>query len=247
VYSETPRPKLLQRAPLDRVSATHATSSLTNNHIDATAAVRHAELTLYPKSHITVAIGEFGELVKRGLIEVFTKDQTLRLVTMPQRDTHRRQWPNAIVIDGDRSQPSAAEGLRAVIPSIGIIVLANSAARIRRIRGLDTLTTCLLKEDTSVSELLTAVQLAVFLAGQRSADLSPTPAAHPSVEALALTNREREVMACVAEGLTHRAIAQRFTISIETARTHTAHIRSKLGVNSNRQLIAIATRLGGTS
>lgn len=211
------------------------------------AKTRHAEFTVHPKAHITVAIGEFGELVKRGLIEVLTKDQTLRLVTMPQHDTHYRRWPNAIVIDGDRSQPSAAEGLRAVIPSIGIIALANSAARIRRIRGLDTLTTCLLKEDTSVSELLTAVRLAVFLAGQRPADSSPSPATHPSVEELTLTVREREVMACVAEGLTHRAIAQRLTISIETARTHTAHIRSKFDVKSNRQLIAIAARLRRTS
>jgi len=243
--TEMPQPELLQRAALDRGSATHAKSSLVADH--ATAEARHAEFTVHPKGHITVAIGEFGELVKRGLIEVLTKDQTLRLVSMPQHDTQRRQWPNAVVLDGDRSQPSAAESLRAVIPSIGIIVLANSVARIRRIRGLDTLTTCLLKEDTSVSELLTAIRLAVFLAGQRSADSSPAPAAHPSVEALVLTTREREVMACVAEGLTHHAIAQQLTISVETARTHTAHIRSKFGVNSNRQLIAIATRLLRTS
>lgn len=54
----------------------------------------------------------------------------------------------------------------------------------------------------------------------------------------ALTRREREVAALVAEGLTNREIAQRLFISERTADGHLEHIREKLAVNSRAQIAA---------
>jgi predicted ATPase/DNA-binding CsgD family transcriptional regulator len=54
----------------------------------------------------------------------------------------------------------------------------------------------------------------------------------------ALTPREREVAALVAEGLTNRDIAQRLFISERTADGHLEHIREKLGFNSRAQIAA---------
>lgn len=54
----------------------------------------------------------------------------------------------------------------------------------------------------------------------------------------ALTRREREVAALVAEGLTNREIAERLFISERTADGHLEHIREKLGVSSRAQIAA---------
>jgi predicted ATPase/DNA-binding CsgD family transcriptional regulator len=54
----------------------------------------------------------------------------------------------------------------------------------------------------------------------------------------ALTRREREVAALVADGLTNREIAQRLFISERTADGHLEHIREKLGFNSRAQIAA---------
>lgn len=54
----------------------------------------------------------------------------------------------------------------------------------------------------------------------------------------ALTRRELEVAALVAEGLTNREIAKRLFISERTADGHLEHIREKLGVNSRAQIAA---------
>lgn len=54
----------------------------------------------------------------------------------------------------------------------------------------------------------------------------------------ALTRREREIAALVAEGLTNREIAKRLFISERTADGHLEHIREKLGVNSRAQIAA---------
>lgn len=57
-----------------------------------------------------------------------------------------------------------------------------------------------------------------------------------------LTEREHEVLQLLAEGLTHREIADRLVISPRTVETHITHILGKLGVHSRAQAIALAYR-----
>lgn len=59
-----------------------------------------------------------------------------------------------------------------------------------------------------------------------------------------LTAREREVLACLAEGLSRPAAAARLRMSTNTLRTHVQSILSKLGLNST--LAAVALWRSGT-
>src|ERR1700680_4770926 len=54
----------------------------------------------------------------------------------------------------------------------------------------------------------------------------------------ALSRREREVAALVAEGLSNREIAERLFISERTAEGHVEQIRNKLGFKSRSQVAA---------
>jgi DNA-binding NarL/FixJ family response regulator len=60
----------------------------------------------------------------------------------------------------------------------------------------------------------------------------------------ALTNREREVLVLVAQGLSNQQIADVLVISERTARTHVSNILSKLGVASRTQAALLAIREG---
>jgi DNA-binding NarL/FixJ family response regulator len=62
----------------------------------------------------------------------------------------------------------------------------------------------------------------------------------------ALTDREREVLILVAEGLSNQQIADSLVISERTARTHVSNILSKLGVASRTQAALVAIREGLT-
>jgi len=53
-----------------------------------------------------------------------------------------------------------------------------------------------------------------------------------------LTNREREVLQLLAEGLTNRAIAEKLSVSTETIKSHVHHIMQKMQVN-DRTLVAV--------
>ncbi|MBF6179166.1 response regulator [Nocardia otitidiscaviarum] len=66
----------------------------------------------------------------------------------------------------------------------------------------------------------------------------------PATTLSELTDREREVMALVAEGLTNAEIAERLYMSPATARTHVSRILVKLAARDRTQLVVIAYESG---
>lgn len=54
-----------------------------------------------------------------------------------------------------------------------------------------------------------------------------------------LTPRERQVLACLAEGADRHQVAERLNVTANTVRTHLQNIRSKLGVHSALEAVAL--------
>jgi len=52
-----------------------------------------------------------------------------------------------------------------------------------------------------------------------------------------LTKKEQEVVDAITQGKTNKEIAQAMFVSLNTVKTHTSNIYSKVGVNSRSQLI----------
>lgn len=59
-----------------------------------------------------------------------------------------------------------------------------------------------------------------------------------------LTEREREVVALVGEGLSNREIAERLFLSPATAKTHVSRAMGKLRVRDRAQLVVVAYESG---
>ena len=68
--------------------------------------------------------------------------------------------------------------------------------------------------------------------------------ARPSPTLDVLTDREREVMALVAEGLANDEIAERLYVSPMTAKTHVSRAMTKLGARDRAQLVVFAYESG---
>ena len=77
-------------------------------------------------------------------------------------------------------------------------------------------------------------------------DLASRPERPPTGDrALAgLTDREREVLALVAEGLSNDEIAVRLFLSPLTSKTHVSRIMTKLNARDRAQLVVIAYESG---
>jgi DNA-binding NarL/FixJ family response regulator len=110
-----------------------------------------------------------------------------------------------------------------------------------------------LVKDTEPAELLRAVRAVVG----GDALLSPgvtqrliaefatrakDPTGHPELDRL--TDREREVVSLVAEGLTNDEIAERLIMSAATAKTHVSRAMIKLGARDRAQLVVFAYETG---
>ncbi|MCD9879774.1 response regulator transcription factor [Streptomyces guryensis] len=93
--------------------------------------------------------------------------------------------------------------------------------------------------ESLLSPLATRVLIARFLSG-------PAQGARPAAsEGLgALTVREREVMAWVAEGHSNEEIGEKLFVSPLTVRTHVHRAMTKLGARDRAQLVVIAYQSG---
>ncbi|WP_167149239.1 response regulator transcription factor [Actinomyces sp. ZJ308] len=69
-------------------------------------------------------------------------------------------------------------------------------------------------------------------------------AAEASQQVAVLTQREREILALIALGLTNQEICDREWLSMPTVKTHVSHLKSKTGCRDRVQLVLLALRGG---
>ena len=79
----------------------------------------------------------------------------------------------------------------------------------------------------------------VLVAPDRVTDLSA-----PADQDTALTPREREVLALLAEGASNKEIARRLGISVHTAKFHVGSVIDKLDATGRTDAVAHAARIG---
>jgi DNA-binding NarL/FixJ family response regulator len=189
---------------------------------------------------ITVAMGEFTDLFGPGVARTLREDRGLLLLDLQGGglvDALTEQRPDVAVLDIDALKAVNVRQLRSAAPTTGIVALTHSIARVQRIKALGSDVACVLK-DASAAELAAAVRVAAERArateaaarnGAQCAAVSCVPG---------FTPRENQVHACLSAGLSDAQTADALHIAVDTVRSHTAHMRSKVGVKNNRQLIA---------
>jgi DNA-binding NarL/FixJ family response regulator len=154
----------------------------------------------------------------------------------------------------DGSGEELITDLRAVFPDAQALVLTYFSDRERLATAVAAGAAGILHKSAPVDEVMIAVrslhqgeQLLTldevvaalrFLDQERHRDLASERLAED------LTTRELDVLRALAEGLSDRAIADRYHVSTATVRTHIGNILAKLDATSRLQALVLAIRRG---
>jgi DNA-binding NarL/FixJ family response regulator len=159
--------------------------------------------------------------------------------------------PDVVLMDLEMPRLDGIEATRRIRearPEAAVVVLTSFSDRERILRALDAGAAGYLLKDAEPDEL----ERAIHAAARGDAPLDPKAARallsarSGSSPADALSEREREVLLMVAEGLPNKLIARRLSISEKTVKAHLTSVFRTIGVTDRTQAALWAERNGLT-
>jgi DNA-binding NarL/FixJ family response regulator len=194
---------------------------------------------------IIVAVGQFGDAIERGLLQILGDDRGLRVLNArldhaALQDAVASGAAQVVILDEDSvATPAVPRRLSDARADVGLIALAHRPNRAYAARIQAFGVSVCVSTAAPAQEIQRAVRLA---ADGRHLFLSMSPRSPQTTSAAvmrSLTRREREVLRLLSSGEKNADIARALQISPETARTHTQHVYRKLGVSSRLELLEI--------
>jgi two-component system NarL family response regulator len=194
--------------------------------------------------HPVVTDGVVANLRASGEIEVVATGASAGDAVRIARD----YAPDVMILDlelGGRSGLEAMPAVKAAAPQTRIVIFSAYAGEERVATAFERGADSYVLKGTSSDDLV-----AVVRAVAEGRTLVPPEIAAQLARAVRqprrdrLTDREREILALLADGLSNRAIGGRLSITERTVKFHVGEILARLGAANRAQAVAIAKARG---
>ena len=211
---------------------------------------------------VRIVLADDHPIVRNGVRACLGKDREMEIIA-EARDgldavrVARQQRPDLVLMDVSMPGLNGIEATRRITaeqPGVKVLCLSMHANEKFVTAALDAGASGYLLKDRTVDELVDAVRtvmagqtyfcrvVARAVQGARAAGADAVAAATHSP----LTQREREVLQLIAEGLTNKDIAVRLHVSVKTVSAHRQNIMDKLGIHNVAGLTRYAIAQGLT-
>lgn len=194
---------------------------------------------------ISVLIADDHGVIRDGLGRLIAAlpDITLVGVAADGEEAVRRAselQPDVVLMDLDMPRMDGIQATRAIMaarPATAVLVLTSFSDRPRIIGALEAGAVGYLLKDVSSDEVAEGIRAAA----RGESPLDPRAARtmldarHEVDPAAGLSDREREVLALLVQGLANKLIARRLQISEKTVKAHLTRIFRELGVTDRTQ------------
>ncbi|MCP2263442.1 response regulator [Promicromonospora thailandica] len=213
---------------------------------------------------ISVLLVDDQDLVRMGLRALIAGEETMRVAGeaadgLAAVAEARRLRPDVVLMDVRMPGIDGVEATRRIaadpdLAATRVVVLTTFEHDEYVVDGLRAGASGFLLKNTPPADLLTAIRTVhdggALLAPSATRTLireftaaSPRPLdPHPRIGDL--TDREREVVGLVAQGMSNQEIAEHLVLSPATARTHVSRAMIKLSARDRAQLVVFAYRSG---
>ncbi|BCL80840.1 DNA-binding response regulator [Ktedonobacteria bacterium brp13] len=210
---------------------------------------------------IRIMLADDHLVVRTGLRLMLAADESFTLVGEATNgvmaiELAEKLQPDVILMDLRMPEMDGIEAIKQICkrwPQIAVVILttynednlmiralqAGACGYLLKDCTLDTLLSTLRR--ASQGEMLLPPEIMARILAHASQAIAPPPVARSSLD---LTEREREVLAGVAQGERSKEIAARLGISERTVGTYLGSIFSKLGVDSRASAVAVAIKRG---
>jgi DNA-binding NarL/FixJ family response regulator len=205
---------------------------------------------------IRLLIADDHAVVRAGLSQLVTALEDVELVGAAADGEEALRIcnispPDVVLMDLEMPRLDGIEATRQIMrehPDTAVVVLTSFSDRAKILAALDAGAVGYLLKDVEPAELASAIRAAA--AGEVPLDPKAARAlltARTTVSPLdALSDRERRVLAMVAEGLPNKLIARRLSISEKTVKAHLTSIFRQIGVTDRTQAALWAVEQGLT-
>jgi DNA-binding NarL/FixJ family response regulator len=212
---------------------------------------------------IRVMIIDDNRLVREGLGTLLDAQPELKVVAAAEDwPTAQRQLrelaPDVVLVDAtlnDGDSLTFVASLRKTVPASRVIIMDLLPAPEDVIEFVKAGANGFIMKDATMADLVSTIRSVADGADVVPQALTGTLLSHIAqgalarrtagvVEAVRMTNREREIMNLIAEGLSNKEIAQRLNIATYTVKSHVHNILEKLALHSRLQIAAFTHRSG---
>lgn len=203
---------------------------------------------------IRLLIADDHAVVRTGLAQLVATFEDVELVGAACNGEEAvalcaERRPDVVLMDLEMPELdgiAATARIKAAQPAVAVVILTSFSAREQILRALDAGAAGYLLKDAEPEELGRAIRAAA----RGDAPLDPKAArallgARRATSPLdSLSDREREVLLMVVEGLANKQIAQRLSISEKTVKAHLTKVFRQIGVTDRTQAALWAERSG---
>jgi len=173
-------------------------------------------------------------------------------------DLAKKLKPDIVIMDLQMPILNGIDATRKILaerPSCKVIFLSMSSDAPVVRRAIQVGARAFVLKDCAFDELLNAIRavnrgehyLSSRIVGVVLSDYVQQLGSHPDTSAMALTQREAEVLQLLAEGKSTKVIAGILKVSIKTVDSHRQNLMAKLDLHSVAELTKFAIREGMTS
>lgn len=200
---------------------------------------------------IKVMIVDDHMLVRDGinlLLATFDDIQVISVVDSGDKALRfcKQEQPDVILMDlvmPNQDGPETIERIMKYFPEIKVIALTSFVEEDLVVRSIQAGAIGYLLKNVSAEKLAEAIHAATL--GQSTIESMAAQILLQASQKLTqvgdnLTERERQVLALIAEGMTNKEIAQQLSLSHGTVRVYVSHVLAKLGVGNRTEAARLA-------